>query len=128
MIEVKFEPRDILSLELALTKLDAEILLKHEWGPFLDNFVKYVKIYPPEIPGSSYVRTHHLEESWTSGVVDPLTAQVINAAIYAGWVQGHEQTATHAGHKWTNAFEKGKAHLDYLAQTIMEKAIRIWTQ
>jgi hypothetical protein len=132
MIEVKFEPRDIVKFELAMKKLDAGSLLEDEWKPFLENYIKYVKIYPAEIPDSKYIRTHILENSWSYKVVDPLRAQVLNdakqpnSAIYAGWVQGHEQTGGHASNGWTNAFDKAKDHAAYLVQTIMDKAVRIW--
>lgn len=127
MITVEFEPRDIIKLELAMKQLDAKVLLMDEWGPFLKKFVKVASEYAPDFPGNTYTRTGHLGESWIDQVLDPLTAQVMNLAIYAGWVVGHEQTALHAGHKWKYAFDVARDHLDYLVQDLWEKVEQIWT-
>ena len=109
-------------------KLDAKVLLKDEWGPFLTRFVGFVSKYPPDFPGNTYTRTGHLGASWTKQVLDPLTAQVMNIAMYAGFVQGHEQTALHAGHKWKDAFLEARRWADFLLEDLWEKAMHIWTQ
>jgi len=127
LIEVEFEPRDILSLELALKNLDAAALLKDEWMPFMARVIEVSGAYPPVPAGSKYIRTFHLNRSWDKEVINPLTAQVLNNAIYAGYVVGHEQTAMHAGTGWKHAFDEASRLLDFLAQKLWEKAERIWT-
>ena len=54
MIEVEIAPKDILWLEQIGTKLDAEILLKGEWEPFLARVVDVAGKYPPDFPGNTY--------------------------------------------------------------------------
>ena len=128
MIEAKIEPRDLMSLNLAMTKLDAEVLLQGEWDPFLVRVVDVVGKYPPDFPGNTYKRTGHLGDSWHKEVINPLSAQVQNVAIYAGWVHGHEQQAGHAGHGWVHLYEKAKWLLGFLIEKIGDKAERIWSQ
>jgi hypothetical protein len=128
MIEVKFEPRDIIKLELTMKQLDAKVLLQGEWMPFMGKVVEIVSRYPADFPGNTYTRTHNLEANWHWKVLDALTGQIENLAIYAGWVQGHEQTAGHAGHGWTNAFEKAKDLVYILIERVGDKAEEIWAQ
>ena len=128
MIEVQFEPRDIVGLDLAMKRLDAKVLLQGEWNPFMVRFIELVGKYPPDFAGNTYKRTGHLGRSWTKQVVDPLTARIGNDAIYAGWVQGHEQMAYHAGHGWQDAFERAKDLIWHLIEKIGDKAERIWAQ
>ena len=134
MISVQFEPRDIIGFELAMKGLDARVLLMDEWDPYLVQVIDIIKKYPAPVPDSKYVRTFTLLHSWSHAVVDALTGQILNdaqqpnTAIYAGWVQGHEQTALHAGHGWINAFEKAEDLLYILIERVGDKAELNWSQ
>ena len=125
--KVEFNPRDLVEFELALKRLDAEVLIKREWEPFLDNFVEVVSKYPPPKEGSKYVRTGNLLRQWQEPkVLDPLTAQVMNIAGYAGWVHGQEQVGFHQETGWIQAFKKGRELIDHLVEKIGDRAERIW--
>ena len=126
MLEVKIEPRDLLELDLALTKLDAEHILKGEWVPFIDNVVEVVSVYPPVPQDSKYLRTGDLFVAWHAEVVNPLMAQVQNVAEYAGYVQGHEQTAQHKGTGWIELHKKASDMLDIFADKLWQKIETIW--
>lgn len=128
MIEVKIPPDELISLDLAMKQLDAEVLLQGEWDPFLTRVVELVGKYPPDFPGNTYKRTGHLGMSWHKEQVDALTGQVQNVAVYAGWVHGFEQTAGHAGHGWVKLWDKAKWLAGFLVEKIGDKAERIWSQ
>lgn len=129
MIEVEIAPQDIMWLENIGTRLDAEVLLKGEWEPFIANVRKVAGAYPPDFPGNTYIRTFHLHRSWNTEVLDPLSAKIENLAIYAGAVHGHpnEQLPLHVTHGWKSLFTVGSKHLDFLAQKLWEKIERIWS-
>ena len=131
MLSVEIKKEDILSLELAMKKLDAKVLLEGEWSPFLDRVQVVAGTYPPDFPDNTYKRTGHLGKSWQKEVVNPLEAQIGNAALYAGWVHGHHigepGLDLHVGHGWKNLFDEGSRLLDILAEKIGRKAIGIWT-
>lgn len=126
IVEIKVEPRDLIKLDLVMTQLDAQSLLTGEWMPFMTKIVDVVGEYPPDFPGNTYVRTGHLGESWTKEVLNPLQARIGNDAVYAGYVQGHEQIDLHAGHGWKHLFEEAQKYAEYFVEKIGEKAERLW--
>lgn len=64
--------------------------------------------YPPQRPGSSYVRTGTLGRRWTTQVTrsgDGLTGKIGNNTVYAPFVQSARfQAAVHRG-RWNNTDE-----------------------
>ena len=127
MIEVTIPSDQLLELDLAMKRLDAEVLLKGEWVPFVDNVVEVVSVYPPVPQNSHYVRTGDLFMAWHAEQVDPLSAQVQNVAEYAGWVHGHEQTSQHKGTGWTQLYDKAKWLMGHFVEKIGDKAEAIWS-
>ena len=126
MIEAKIEPRDLIELDLAMKKLDAEVLLVGEWVPFLEHTLEVIEVYPPVPQDSNYLRTGNLFASWHVEQVNPLMGQIQNVAEYAGYVQGHDQTAQHAGTGWIDAFKKAKDLAWHFVEKIGDKAEAIW--
>ena len=126
MINAKFDPTDVRKLNIALHDLGPEKLLRGKLLPLVKEIGEVAGKYPPDFPGNTYVRTGHLGSSWRHGLINPLTAEVGNAADYAGWVQGTDQTALHRGHGWLNLFKVGDKLVEEFLNKIAAKVDRIW--
>ena len=126
MIDAKINPKDVLKLKIAMRNLDPKMLFEGEWDPLLNKTVDVVGTYPPDFIGNTYKRTGNLGRNWRGRVNNPLSAQVENLAVYAGYVHGHEQIALHAGHGWKNLYSEGEKLAAEFIKKIAEKVDRIW--
>ena len=126
MIKVEINEGDVLSLKVALKGLEPKRVFGGELLPFAEDIGDYVGEYPPDFPGNTYIRTGHLGRSWAFRENNPLEAEIRNAAIYAGWVHGHEQLALHAGHDWRHLYNEATRMAVEFMRKIAAKVDRIW--
>ena len=127
MITAEIDPRDLREFVLAMRGLDPKELFKDEWLPFVKAVAEDAGMYPPDFPGNTYVRTGNLGRNWRYAVLSPLSAEVGNAAVYAGYVHGHEQISLHAGHGWRRLFEIGDKRLADFIRKIDAKVSKLWS-
>jgi len=127
MITAEIDPRDLREFHIAMKGLHPEVLFKDEWLPFVKGIAEIAGEYPPDFPGNTYTRTGNLGRDWRYAVLSPTSAEVGNAAVYAGYVHGHEQIPLHAGHGWRRLFEIGDKRLAAFIQKIEAKVSRLWT-
>ena len=128
MSKAEIDPRDLRQLNINFRDLKPERVLKGELLPFVRDIKRTAAPYPPDFPGNTYKRTGNLGRSWQYVVLSPLSAEVSNAASYAGFVQGHEQMSIHAGHGWKYLHEVGDSKLGAFIKKIEAKIDRIWTR
>ena len=126
MSKAEIDPRDLRQLNINFRDLKPERVLKGELLPFVRDIKRTAAPYPPDFPGNTYKRTGNLGRSWQYVVLSPLSAEVSNAASYAGFVQGHEQTSLHARHGWKYLHEVGDSLLEAFIKKIEAKVVRIW--
>jgi hypothetical protein len=103
--------------------------------PTLDSIARDIArvmaVYPPERPGSSYVRTGDLGRGWRvedgryleGGYV--VTAS--NAVEYAPWVQGDDQAWMHVG-RWDTIGDAEKELTDPAAEQIADAVHALYAQ
>ena len=127
MIEAEINPRDLLEFHIAMDHLYPEKILEGEWRPFLVPLKRELRTYPPKLPGQKYVRTFNLKRNWQYAVLSPTSAEVTNAASYAGWVQGIEQADIHVG-RWSRMVDVGTKHLAEFVEKLAAKAGRVWVR
>jgi hypothetical protein len=60
-------------------------------------------------------------------VLNSTSAEVSNAATYAGYVHGEEQIALHGKHGWKRLFDVGEERLVDFIKKMVDKVERIWT-
>lgn len=126
MITGEIDPRDLREFHLAMRGLHPNRLFKGEWLPFVKAVAREAGHYPPDFPGNTYTRTGNLERNWRYAVLSPTSAEVGNAAHYAGYVHGHEQISLHAAHGWRRLFEIGDRRLAAFIKKIEAKVSRLW--
>jgi hypothetical protein len=127
MFSVEWDQEDINQLNISLGGLIPEELVKGELMPFTREFMEYVSTYPPPKADSSYIRTNNLWESWHYAQVNPLTTQVTNYAVYAGYVQGREQVAMHKETGWRRLYEEAPKWARMLIDKLAHKAGIVWS-
>lgn len=127
MIEAEIDPRDLREFNIDMKGLHPDKLFKGELLPFVKAVAKEAGHYPPDFPGNTYTRTGNLGRSWKYAVLSSTSAEVGNAAHYAGYVHGHEQISLHAGHGWRRLFEIGDKRLVAFIRKIEAKVSRLWT-
>ena len=126
MIEAEIPPEDLRELMLDLKGLRPEHLFKGHMGPFVKEIGMQTGKYPPPMADSAYVRTGHLGRSWYYNVIDSLSAEVGNLAIYAGWVHGPKQVDYHGAHGWRRLYEMGDKTMKAFVRKMEERIDRIW--
>ena len=127
MINAEIDPRDLREFQVAMRGLHPRKLFKGEWLPFVRAVSVETGHYPPDFPGNTYSRTGNLGRNWRYAVLSPLSAEVGNAAIYAGYVHGQEQVSVHASHGWRRLFEIGDKRLAAFIEKIAAKVSRLWS-
>lgn len=85
MIEVHWDPVQLLRAKTALTKLEAENFIRPELPGYIDMVLTVAEVYPPQYAGAHYERTGRLDRSWVS-TIEKLDARIKNIAPYSGWV------------------------------------------
>jgi len=93
--------------------------------PTLDSIARDIAgvmaVYPPQRPGSSYVRTGDLGRGWRVEDGRYLEGGYVvaasNAVEYAPWVQGDDQAWMHVG-RWDTIGDAEKAFTDPAADQI----------
>ena len=126
MIEAEIEPDDLRSLNIAFKGLIPAEILKGELAPFAKQVGIVAGKYPPPVPSSRYVRTHHLDRSWYFRLLSPESVEVGNLATYAGWVHGPQQVDYHGAHGWRRLFEIADSMIIAFVRKIEAKVDRIW--
>ena len=119
MIKAEIDPRDLLSFKVAMKGLRPAELFRDEWLPFVRGVRVEAGAYPPDFPGNTYDRTGNLGRNWMYAVLSPLSAEVGNAAWYAGFVHGRDdQWELHASHGWKRLFEIGIINFNFRFNTV----------
>ena len=127
MIEAEIDPRDLIEFNLDMDRLQMEELLEGELAPFAKAVGMSTGKYPPEVSGSTYVRTENLSRNWYTKLLDKRSVEVGNLAFYAGYVHGREQVPWHGEHGWRELHEIGESSIVSFMRRIAEKAARIWS-
>jgi len=125
--EAYINPKDLQEFHICMDNLHPDKVLEGEWRPFLVPLQRELRTYPPPPMGSKYVRTFNLKRNWQYAVLSPTSAEIGNAAIYAGWVQGVEQAAVHVG-RWPMAVTVAEKHLEAFIDRLAKKVERIWVK
>ena len=126
MFQVEWDAEDLNQLNIALDGLHPPELVGSELKPLASNIVFDTSRYPPVPEGSTYVRTNNLFNAWDYKQVNPLAMKIENLMPYAGYVQGREQTAKHAGTGWKVLYTVAEAKVKWLLDKIANKAENIW--
>ena len=127
MIEAEIDPRDLRELLFDLDQLQTEELLKGELEPFARSVGKFAGKYPPPVPDSTYERKQHLQSSWYTRLLSPVSVEVGNLAHYAGWVHDvREQVPWHGEHGWRRLQEEVDKSIVAFMRKMLEKIERIW--
>jgi len=121
------DPKDLLEFHIAMDHLQPDKLLENEWRPFMLPMQRELRVYPAKLPNQKYVRTLNLKRNWQYAVLSPTSAEIGNAAIYAGYVQGVEQAAIHVG-RWSKMVDIGEKHLEAFIEKLSKKVERVWTR
>ena len=126
-MEAYIDPKDLAEFYICMDNLDPERILEGEWPGLLTPLKKELRTYPPKLPKQKYVRTFNLKRNWQYAVLSPTSAEIGNAAAYAGWVQGVEQAGIHVG-RWDRAVDVAEKHLADFIERLGKKVLRIWTR
>ena len=125
--EAYINPKDLQEFHIAMDHLEPEKILEGEWRPFLAPLKRELRTYPAPPQGSKYVRTFNLKRNWQYAILSPTSAEVGNAALYAGWVQGIGQADIHVD-RWPKAVTIAEEHLHEFIKRLAKKVERIWTR
>jgi hypothetical protein len=84
--------------------------------------------YPQPRPGSTYLRTRHLQQSWVFAIEDyPSGAEISagNNAAYARWVIGKQQRWFHAETGWLRVDDEAAALTGELTDDVIDLYFQI---
>lgn len=127
MIEAEIDPNDLRELYFDLDALQIEELMEGELVPFAQAVIRHAGKYPPPVEGSSYIRTHHLDESWYYRLLSRVSIEVGNLAVYAGYVHDEDdQVPWHGEHGWRRFQEDADKTIVAFMRRMLEKIERIW--
>ena len=127
-MEAYIDPKDLAEFYICMENLDPAKVLEGEWRPFLVSLKRELRTYPPKLPNQKYVRTFNLKQNWQYAVLSPTSAEVSNAATYAGWVQGVDQNIEFHKGRWPVAVEVADTRLEEWVKELSKKFGRIWTR
>ena len=127
MFSVEWDQEDLNQLNISLGGLEPPELVGDELLPLVANIAFETMRYPPVPEGSTYERTEKLFGAWTYKQMNPLSAKIENLMPYAGYVQGREQTAKHAGTGWKVLYTVAEDKVKWLLSKLANKADKIWT-
>lgn len=140
----EWDSEDLARLDRALSKLDEEDLARPMYYEIGSTIHKAAGVYPqwtdsPPYPyyirgrGTQYSesyndqRSENLRERWWVKVF-PHYLKVGNAASYAGWVHGEEQTETHKKHGWKKLLDTAKKEMPGIIKKLEARALKLWEQ
>jgi len=141
---MEWDSEDLARLQRALDKLDEEHLARPMYYEIGTTIHKAAGIYPtwtdsPPYPyyirgrgtqfsaGYNDEKSQNLRERWWVSVF-PGYLKVGNAATYAGWVHGEEQTSTHADHGWKKLLQTAKEVMPGVIKKLEARALALWEQ
>lgn len=90
-------------------------------------FRQLMSVYPPERPGSTYVRTRRLGNSWRV-VADASRARVRNDVPYAVFVQGSYRRWFHKDTGWKTPREMWNERGEVIKAAMRRGAVRAWSK
>ena len=144
MSELVFEwdPADLARVQRAMDKLDEEHLARPMYYQMGTTISAAAGLYPmwtdsPPYPyyirgrGTQYsagyndLKSENLGKQWGTSVY-PGYLKIKNAASYAGWVHGEEQTATHKAHGWKQLLQTAKDEMPGLIKKLEARALQLW--
>lgn len=129
MIEFTINTRPLDDLVADLKAAEGVILAgqRAELADITSDVAIDASLYPPEPPGSTYVRTYDLERGW--GVEGPtggglsLEAAAVNSVEHARYVMGEDQAPIHAG-RWRTAGKIAEQWTPQTAERLADRAVR----
>jgi len=141
---LEWDSQDLARLQRALDKLDEEHLARPMYSEIGTTIHKAAGVYPswydtPPYPyyirgrgtqwSASYndERSQNLRERWWVQVF-PNYLKVGNAATYAGYVHGEEQTDTHRRHGWKKLLQTAKDVMPAVIKKLEARALALWEQ
>lgn len=143
-LTLEWDSADLARLQRALEKLDEEHLARPMYYEIGSTIHKAAGVYPawhdtPPYPyyirgrGTQFSASYNDQKSENLGKrwyvkVFPHYLLVGNAASYAGWVHGEEQTATHQSHGWKKLLETAKQELPGVIKKLEDRAQKLWEQ
>jgi hypothetical protein len=138
LIDLSWDPVQLLKARTALTHLEAENFIRPELPGYIESVLTVADVYPTQFKGAHYERTGKLKASWETSVVG-LDARIKNIAPYAGWVllrNPRHKIGTKRAMRMDWKVEKGNAWplvnllmIDKMADWIVymeHKAFRLW--
>jgi hypothetical protein len=121
-LKVAVQPGDARATVARVAGLDPSIGLDAVNGMLL----RVAQVYPPAVPGSTYVRTETLRDGWEP--IGPFAAGeqgvggVVNEVDYADYVMGDRQAGVHQG-RWKTA-EQIRDEQEAAAVATVEAAVQ----
>lgn len=148
MIEMEVDDAQLADLLRSLDELQMERLLWPVMQVIGESVIAKVRPYPSDTmansplnpqghwyergygtkfaSGRGYETSERLGDRWWYRLIYGPGVKIGNAATYAGWVHGEEQTAFHKERGWKRLLKTATDELDEIMRKIERQIDRIW--
>jgi hypothetical protein len=124
-IEIVINDAQLKDLLATLDKMDMAHLGKPVFEAIGRDIMDVTSVYPPAPPESTYRRTGNLGNRWYTRASESMVV-IGNAAEYAGYVHGPDQTLQHEDTGWKRLLETAEQSIPALIRMIEAQIDRIW--